>query len=149
MFHTHIHSFEPAEPKIAKRPRKKVKDYRSKAYKDELRTAFKKWSPFRIFKELYMHYSTRYNPYAKDWFNNVQRTRVMQSRAEAVFNSKKEVLEDIANKLLRNSTPKIKESLRHAIKAALEEYAIIRHNMTGTKYVVDVEKGIIHPEDIS
>ena len=69
----------------------------------------------------------------------------MQSRAQAMFDAKKRVLEDIANKLMRNASPRVEKAYKRAKKLALEEWAMQEFYKTRVKYVVDVEKGMILP----
>lgn len=149
MFQTYARPFAPTEPRIAKRPGKKARVYRSRDYKRELEETIRKWTPYRVFKELYMYYDTTYNPFASDWFyhDGIERTRVMQARAEAMFDTKRDVLLTVATKL-RNSKQheaKIQKAFERAKKAALEEWARQQYNQTRIQYYVDLEKETILP----
>ena len=146
MFQTHAMPFAPTEPKIAKRPGKKTRVYRSRDYKRGLQETIQKWTPYRVFKELYLYYDTTFNPFASDWFyhDDVERTRVMQARAEAMFEAKRDVLSMVANTLRGDKdNAKIQKAFERVKKAALEEWAREQYHHTRIQYYVDLEKETI------
>ena len=71
---------------IPKRPPKKTWFYRSREYKKELRLKFYKWSHKKAIHVWYTKFNTAYDPYALDWMDR-GRTKVMQCRAQAMFDS--------------------------------------------------------------
>lgn len=70
---------------IPKRPPKKASFYRSREYKKELRLKFHKWNHKKAIHVWYTKFNT-YDPHALDWMDR-GRTKVMQSRANAMFDS--------------------------------------------------------------
>lgn len=70
---------------IPKRPPKKTWFYRSREYKKELRLKFYKWSHKKAIHVWYTKFNS-YDPYALDWMDR-GRTKVMQCRAQAMFDS--------------------------------------------------------------
>lgn len=70
---------------IPKRPPKKTWFYRSREYKKELRLKFYKWSHKKAIHVWYTKFNTD-DPYALDWMDR-GRTKVMQCRANAMFDS--------------------------------------------------------------
>ena len=80
---------------IPKRPKQKASFYRSKAYKAELRLKFYKWSHIKAANVWYTMFTTAYNPYALDWMGS-GRTKVMQCRANAMFDSMMRMLSNMA-----------------------------------------------------
>ena len=71
---------------IPKRPPKKASFYRSREYKKELRLKFHKWNHKKAVTIWYTMFTTAYDPHALDWMDT-GRTKVMQSRANAMFDS--------------------------------------------------------------
>lgn len=112
---------------IPKRPKQKASFYRSREYKKELRLKFFKWSHFKAAKVFFSKFSTRYNPYAVDWFEQ-DRTVVMQARADAMFDSMYTMLQIRVEQVPKKTMEKV-------MKRVLLEWAHIQR-ADGRDYVV-------------
>lgn len=113
---------------VPKRVNKKVRYLTSKAYKDELRAKYAKWSHVKAATVYYTRFTRAYNPYAKDWFY-LPRTKTMQKRADAMFDSMITMLR-IRMEKVPSKTKKI------AIRKALFMWAEKQQSVDGRKYLV-------------
>ena len=113
---------------IPKRPKQNTSFYRSKEYKAELQRKFDKWSDLKAAKAYYTKFTTRYNPYALGWMDR-GRTKVMQMRAQAMFDSMYDILHARTFHVTQKRRCK-------AIVCALQEYAQEQSQKDGHKYIV-------------
>ena len=116
---------------IPKRPKEKASVYRSRDFRRKLREKIAKWSPRRVFVTLYTKFDTKYNPYACDWFSSTERTRVMQARAEALFDAWEITLRVHADKLKNHFN-----EFQCAKKIALEQWCKIQSRVDKRSYCV-------------
>lgn len=113
---------------IPKNPKQKASFYRSKAYKAELRLKFYKWSHIKAATVWYTMLTTAYNPYALDWMDK-DRSRVKQTRAEAMFDSMRIMLQ-----MRMDHVPE--KTKRKAINKALGAWARRQGYEEGKEYIV-------------
>ena len=97
---------------IPKRPPKKASFYRSREYKKELRLKFYKWSHIKAVTVWYKMFTTAYDPYALDWMDR-DRTKVMQARADAMFDSMYTMLQIRVEQVPEKTKKKAIEHLKH------------------------------------
>lgn len=113
---------------IPKRPPKVTWFYRSKDYKKELRLKFYKWSHMKAANVWYTMFTTAYNPYALDWMGS-GRTKVMQCRANAMFDSMRIMLQ-----MRMDQVPE--KTKKKAIHKALGAWARRQGYEEGKEYTV-------------
>ena len=113
---------------IPKNPKQKTSFYRSKAYKAELRLKFYKWSHVKAATVFYGKFTTAYNPYALDWVDK-GRSRVKQTRAEAMFDSMHVMLQ-----MRMDHVPE--KTKKKAIQKALRSWARRQQVADGREYKV-------------
>lgn len=113
---------------IPKRLKKTVAYYYSKEYKRTLRLKFYKWSHLKAARTYYGMFNTRYNPYATDWLEK-GRTKVMEKRAQAMFDSMELML-----RLRLDHVPTItRDKAKHE---ALCQWRDTQHTKDGRKYII-------------
>tara|TARA_B110000858_G_scaffold192431_1_gene243144 strand:+ start:1489 stop:1878 length:390 start_codon:yes stop_codon:yes gene_type:complete len=113
---------------IPKRPKQKTSFYRSRQYKIEVLQKINKWSDTKAVKVYYTKFTTRYNPYALDWMDR-GRTKVMQSRAQIMFDTMCDILD------ARTFAVSQKKRCK-AIVCALQEYAQRQRQEDGQNYII-------------
>lgn len=113
---------------IPKRPPKVTWFYRSKDYKAELRLKFYKWSHMKAAKVFYGKFTTEHNPYALDWMGR-ERTKVMQCRANAMFDTMYTMLQIRVEQVPEKTKKK-------AIHKALQTWAQRQQEIDGRQYKV-------------